>query len=113
MQPALPQVFAALADPTRFAIVERLLNEGEKTASDIAEPFAMSAPAVSRHLKVLEEAGMIERRIEAQWRVFRLKRDRFSEIGEWLRRYRDFWEDSLDRLDDFLTTKQKGGENAK
>ena len=103
MQPTpLPAVFAALADPTRLAIVERLLSEGERTAGDIAQPFAMSKPAISKHLKVLEDAGLIERRIERQWRLCRIRPEGIRTIDDWMKRYRAFWEASFDRLERLL-----------
>lgn len=95
----LPTVFGALADPTRLAIVERLLREGERTAGEIAEPFAMSKPAISKHLRVLEDAGLIERRIDRQWRVCRARPEGIKTIDDWMKRYRAFWEVSLDRLE--------------
>jgi DNA-binding transcriptional ArsR family regulator len=100
----LPAVFGALADPTRLAIVERLLSEGERTAGEIAEPFAMSKPAISKHLKVLEEAGLIERRVERQWRLCRIRPEGIRTIDEWMKRYRAFWEVSFDRLERLLET---------
>lgn len=103
MQPTpLPALFAALADPTRLAIVERLLSEGERTAGDIAQPFAMSKPAISKHLKVLEDAGLIERRIERQWRLCRIRPEGIRTIDDWMKRYRAFWEASFDRLERLL-----------
>jgi DNA-binding transcriptional ArsR family regulator len=108
MQPTpLPAVFAALADPTRLAIVERLLSEGERTAGDIAQPFAMSKPAISKHLKVLEDAGLIERRIERQWRICRIRPEGIRTIDDWMKRYRAFWEASFDRLERLLETDGK------
>jgi DNA-binding transcriptional ArsR family regulator len=108
MQPTpLPAVFAALADPTRLAIVERLLSEGERTAGDIAEPFAMSKPAISKHLKVLEDAGLIERRIERQWRLCRIRPEGIRTIDDWMKRYRAFWEVSFNRLERLLDTDAK------
>ena len=71
--PSLPAVFGALSDPTRLAIVERLLSEGERSAGEIAAPFTMSKPAISKHLRVLEKAGLIERRVERQWRIVRVR----------------------------------------
>jgi DNA-binding transcriptional ArsR family regulator len=91
-------VFSALADPTRFAIVERLLHNGEMTAGELAEPFEVSRPAISRHLKILEDAGMIERRVERQFRVFRARATGFREVEDWFERNRHFWNTSLDRL---------------
>ena len=112
MQPTpLPAVFAALADPTRLAIVERLLSEGERTAGDIAQPFAMSKPAISKHLKVLEDAGLIERRIERQWRVCRIRPEGIRTIDDWMKRYRAFWEASFDRLERLLETDAKKDED--
>jgi DNA-binding transcriptional ArsR family regulator len=96
---SLPRVFHALADPTRLAIVERLLSEGERTAGDIAEPFAISKPAISKHLKVLADAGLIDRRIDRQWRMVRIRPDAVRALDEWCARYRAFWEGSFDRLD--------------
>jgi DNA-binding transcriptional ArsR family regulator len=98
-QPSLPRVFHALADPTRLAIVERLLAEGERTTGDIAAPFAISKPAISKHLKVLAEAGLIDRRIDRQWRVVRIRPDAVRALDEWFTRYRSFWQASFDRLD--------------
>lgn len=102
MQPQLQHVFSALGDPTRFAIVESLLEKNEQTVGELAEPYKMSAPAISRHIKVLEEAGLVERSVDKQWRVCRLRRECFSSIEDWLGRYRDFWTISLDRLEEYL-----------
>jgi DNA-binding transcriptional ArsR family regulator len=99
---SLPSLFAALADPTRLAIVERLLAAGEQSAGDLAEPFAISKPAISKHLKVLEEAGLVERRIERQWRMLRVRPEAIRDIDRWIERYRAFWEGSFDRLDKVL-----------
>jgi DNA-binding transcriptional ArsR family regulator len=108
MQPTpLSALFTALADPTRLAIVERLLSEGERTAGDIAAPFAMSKPAISKHLKVLEDAGLIERRVERQWRVCRIRPEGIRTIDDWMKRYRAFWEASFDRLGRLLETDEK------
>jgi DNA-binding transcriptional ArsR family regulator len=101
-EPSLPTLFGALADPTRLAIVERLLAEGEHSAGEIAEPFAMSKPAISKHLKVLEDAGLIERRVERQWRLCRARPEAMRAVGDWIERYRRFWETSFDRLDALL-----------
>ena len=98
----MPAVFGALADPTRLAIVERLLAEGERSAGEIAAPFAMSKPAISKHLRVLEQAGLIERRIERQWRVCRVRPEAIRAVDEWIERYRAFWEASFDRLEKLL-----------
>jgi DNA-binding transcriptional ArsR family regulator len=97
----LSATFAALADPTRRAILARLAS-GETSVSELAEPFDMSLPAVSKHLKVLERAGLIVRGREAQWRPCRIEPRAFKEVDDWLERYRRFWEQSFDRLDDYL-----------
>ena|SRR5437870_3628260 len=97
----LSATFAALADPTRRALLARLAR-GEAPVGELSKPFDMSLPAVSRHLKVLEHAGLIERRADAQWRVCRLRGKPLREASEWLERYREFWEQSLDRLVDLL-----------
>ena len=94
----LSKTFAALADPTRRAILARLAG-GEATVSEIAEPFAMSLPAVSRHLKVLERAGLIVRAREAQWRPCRIRATPLRDADEWMAGYRHYWERSPDRLD--------------
>jgi DNA-binding transcriptional ArsR family regulator len=99
---ALPTVFSALADPTRLAIVERLLNEGERSAGEIAAPFAMSKPAISKHLRVLEEAGLIERRVDRQWRVCRVRPEAIRAVDAWVERYRAFWSGSFERLERIL-----------
>jgi DNA-binding transcriptional ArsR family regulator len=95
-------VFGALADPTRLAIVERLLREGERPAGEIAAPFAMSKPAISKHLRVLEAAGLIERRVDRQWRVCRVRPEAIRVIDDWVERYRGFWQISFDRLEKLL-----------
>src|SRR5436189_3477137 len=97
----LSRIFAALADPTRRAILARLAL-GEATVMELAEPFAMSLPAVSKHLKVLERAGLIKRSREAQWRPCRLAAGPLKDVADWLEHYRHFWEESLDRLDEYL-----------
>ncbi|HEX9320911.1 MAG TPA: metalloregulator ArsR/SmtB family transcription factor [Xanthobacteraceae bacterium] len=105
----LSATFAALADPTRRAILARLAL-GETNVSELAEPFDMSLPAVSKHLKVLERAGLIARGREAQWRPCRLEASRLKQVADWVERYRRFWEQSFDRLDDYLRklqTKEK------
>ena len=99
----LSTTFAALADPTRRAILARLAL-GETSVNEIAEPFEMSLPAISRHLKVLENAGLITRSRDAQWRPCRLKADELRTATEWLEGYRQFWEESFDRLDEYLAT---------
>lgn len=98
----LTSTFAALADPTRRAILERLAMSGETSVTELAAPFDMSLPGVSKHLKVLERAGLIERSREAQWRRCRLAPEPLRDANDWIERYRRTWEDRLDRLDDFL-----------
>jgi DNA-binding transcriptional ArsR family regulator len=106
MPPAtLDQTFAALADPTRRAILARLA-EGEATVTDLARPFEISLPAISRHLKVLERAGLIARGREAQWRPRTLRAVPLKEAAEWLGEYRRFWEESLDRLEAYMAELQ-------
>lgn len=102
----LDATFAALADPTRRAILARLA-EGEVSVTDLAAPFDMSLPAISKHLKVLERAGLIIRGREAQWRPCRLDARPLQEVATYVEKYRRFWEDSFDRLDDYLRTLQK------
>ena len=102
----LDATFSALADPTRRAILARLAA-GETSVSELAEPFAMSMPAISKHLKVLQRAGLIERSREAQWRPCRLAPAPLKDASEWLERYRRFWEESFDRLEDYLRELQK------
>ena len=97
----LSSTFAALADPTRRAILARLAS-GEASVTELAEPFAMSMPAVSKHLKVLERAGLIARGREAQWRPCRLEAGPLKDVARWIEHYRRFWEQSFDRLDDYL-----------
>ena len=99
--------FAALADPTRRAILARLC-EGEASVNALAEPFAMSLPAVSKHLKVLEKAGLITRGKEAQWRPARLEPMGLKGVAEWLEHFRRYWDSSFDRLDAYLTKIQEG-----
>jgi DNA-binding transcriptional ArsR family regulator len=106
----LTGTFAALADPTRRAILARLA-EGEATVNELAEPFPISVQAVSKHLKVLEGAGLITRGRSAQLRPSRLQGAPLREAVEWLERYRRFWEGSFDRLDERLHATEKGGEN--
>jgi DNA-binding transcriptional ArsR family regulator len=97
----LSTIFSALADPTRRAILARLAS-GEATVTELAAPFAMSLPAVSKHLKVLERAGLIARGREAQWRPCRLEAGPLKDADDWLEQYRRYWEGSFDRLDDYL-----------
>ena len=101
----LSLIFAALADPTRRAILARLAS-GEMTVTELAEPFDMSLPAISQHLKVLERAGLIERRREAQWRLARLEVAPLKDASDWLATYRRVWDESFDRLDEYLRTLQ-------
>jgi DNA-binding transcriptional ArsR family regulator len=101
----LSSTFAALADPTRRAILARLAL-GETSVTALAEPFDMSLPAVSKHLKVLERAGLIKRGREAQWRPCRIEPGALKPVDDWLERYRRFWEASLERLDDYLLEMQ-------
>ncbi len=109
----LSQTFSALADPTRRAILARLTT-GEATVGELAEPFDMSLPAVSKHLKVLERAGLVTRGREAQWRPCKLEAGPLKDATDWLERYRQFWEQSLDRLERYLDelqmTRTKNGE---
>jgi DNA-binding transcriptional ArsR family regulator len=102
----LSATFAALADPTRRAILARLA-EGEATVMELGQPFAMSQPAISKHLKVLERAGLISRGREAQRRPCRLKATGLKVVAEWVGDYRRFWEESYERLDDLLETLKK------
>ena len=104
----LDRTFAALADPTRRAILARL-SAGEASVTELAQPFAMSLPAVSKHLKVLERAGLIARGRERQWRPARLEAGPLKEADEWIERYRQFWEESYDRLDEYLEELQGRG----
>ena len=104
----LTTIFAALADPTRRAILERLA-EGEATVNELAEPFDISLPAISRHLKVLEQAGLISRSRTAQWRPCRLEPGPLEEVADWVSRYRKIWEGRFDRLDDYLRSLQAKG----
>jgi DNA-binding transcriptional ArsR family regulator len=108
----LDATFAALADPTRRAILARLAR-GETSVTDLAKPFAMSMPAVSKHLKVLEGAGLITRSREAQWRPCRIEPRALKEVDDWLEHYRRFFEESLDRLDAYLKELQAGGVKTK
>jgi DNA-binding transcriptional ArsR family regulator len=106
MTDRLSTAFAALADPTRRAILARLAS-GEASVTELAEPFAMSMPAVSKHLKVLERAGLIARGREAQWRPCRLEPEPLRNVADWVDHYRRFWEQSFDRLDEYLRTLQE------
>lgn len=105
-QDHLSVVFAALADPTRRAILDRLA-EGEATVKELAEPFAISAPAISKHLKVLQRAGLVRQERRAQWRPCRLDATPLRDAADWVEQYRRFWEGSFDRLDAYLHTLTK------
>jgi DNA-binding transcriptional ArsR family regulator len=98
--------FGALADPTRRAILARLAK-GETSVTELAKPFDMTLPAISKHLKVLERAGLITRSRDAQWRPCRLKAQRLEEAADWVERYRVYWERSFDRLDEHLRELQR------
>jgi DNA-binding transcriptional ArsR family regulator len=102
----LSTTFAALGDPTRRAILARLAL-GELSVTELAKPFEMSLPAVSKHLKVLERAGLIRRGRKAQWRPCQLDASRLKDVAEWVERYRRFWTESFDQLDDYLRKIQK------
>src|SRR6266851_1662741 len=102
----LSTTFAALADPTRRAILARLAS-GAASVTELAAPFAMSLPAISKHLKVLERAGLIARGREAQWRPCRLEAGPLKDAADWLEHYRRFWEQSFDRLEDYLRELQR------
>jgi DNA-binding transcriptional ArsR family regulator len=99
----LSQVFSALADPTRRAILARL-SQGEASVNEIAEPFEITLPAISKHLKVLEKAGLIERTRDAQYRPCRLQAAPLRDAADWIDHYRQYWEESFDRLDAYLKT---------
>ncbi len=105
MQDPLSATFSALADPTRRAILARLA-QGESSVRELAAPFAMSAPAVTKHLKVLQRAGLITQGRQAQWRPCKLQAQPLREAADWVGQYRQHWEESLDRLDDYLLTLQ-------
>ena len=109
----LSETFGALADPTRRAILGRLAS-GEASVTELAAPFDMSMPAISKHLKVLERAGLITRGREAQWRPCRLQATPLQDVAGWIEHYRKFWEQSFDRLDDYLRElKLKGAKKEK
>jgi len=101
----LSNTFAALADPTRRAILARLAS-GQASVTELAAPFQMTMPAVSKHLKVLERAGLIARSRDAQWRPCRLEGERLRDVADWMEQYRRFWDESFDRLDDYLQSIQ-------
>jgi DNA-binding transcriptional ArsR family regulator len=102
----LSSTFAALADPTRRAILSRLMS-GQASVTELAAPFQMTMPAVSKHLKVLERAGLIARGRKAQWRPCRLDGEPLRDVADWMEQYRRFWDESFDRLDDYLQEIQK------
>src|SRR4051812_17755082 len=104
-QDTLSQIFGALADPTRRALLARL-SKGETSVSDLAKPFLveMSLPAITKHLKVLEKAGLISKTRDAQWRPCRLNGEPFKNVVDWVEEYRVFWEESFDRLEEYLKT---------
>ena len=106
----LSLTFAALADPTRRAILARLLD-GAATVKELAAPFAMSGPAVSKHLRVLERAGLIKRGREAQWRPCELNAAPLKDVSEWAERYRQFWDASYRRLDEYLDEMKEKGDD--
>lgn len=111
----LSATFAALADPTRRAILARL-TLGEATVTELARPFEMSLPAVSKHLRVLQRSGLIAQGRHAQWRPCRLEATPLRDVADWIERYRRFWDQSFDRLDDYLhelQTQEKNNEAAK
>ena len=108
---SLSATFSALADPTRRAILARL-TKGEASVTELAQPFDMTMPAITKHLKVLERAGLVIRGREAQWRPVRLEAGPLREVSGWLQHYRQFWDESLDRLDDYLQAIQKGDSDA-
>lgn len=101
----LSLTFSALADPTRRAILNRLMK-GNASVTELAEPFQMSLPAITKHLKVLESAGLISRGKEAQWRPCQIEAKPLKDVSKWVEHYRHFWEESFDRLDEYLQTIQ-------
>ena len=102
----LSVTFAALADPTRRAILSRL-SEGEASVTELAKPFHLSLPGISKHLKVLQRAGLVRQSRKAQWRPCRLDGARLKEAADWVGEYRQFWDESFERLDEYLATVQK------
>jgi DNA-binding transcriptional ArsR family regulator len=105
----LSATFSALADPTRRAMLARL-SQGEATVTELAAPFELSLPAISKHLKVLQRAGLVEQGRQAQWRPCTLRPERLRDASEWIGQYRRHWEDSLERLDDYLREIQQDHE---
>lgn len=112
MNDRLSVTFSALADPTRRAILQRLM-EGEASVGELTVPFAISMPAISRHLKVLEQAGLVVRTRNAQWRPVQLNATPLAEVSDWVERYRRHWQDAFDRMDAYLAELQKGDPDAK
>lgn len=114
MQDSLSQTFAALADPTRRALLAQL-SRGESNVSDLAEPFLkeMSLPAVTKHIKVLENAGLVTKTREAQYRPCRINTEALKDAADWMEQYRIFWEESFDRLDAYLKTVSRKKKNTK
>lgn len=114
MEDQLSQTFAALADPTRRAMLEHL-SHGEASVTELAQPFLeeMSLPAVTKHLKVLEKAGLITKTKEAQWRPCKLNGQKLKDVAHWMEQYRVFWEESFDRLEVYLNSIQKKKRNKK
>jgi DNA-binding transcriptional ArsR family regulator len=108
----LTLTFSALADPTRRAILQRL-SRGEASVSELTEPFDISMPAISRHLKVLEQAGLVQRTRHAQWRPVQLNAAPLAEVAGWVERYRRHWQSEFDRMDQYLADLQKGDPDAK
>ena len=108
----LTLTFSALADPTRRAILQRL-SQGEASVSELTAPFDISMPAISRHLKVLEQAGLVSRTREAQWRPVQLNAAPLAEVAGWVERYRRHWQSEFDRMDAYLAELQKGDADAK
>ncbi len=108
----LSLTFSALADPTRRAILQRL-SEGEASVGELTAPFAISMPAISRHLKVLERAGLVARTRNAQWRPVQLNAAPLAEVATWVERYRQHWQGAFDRMDAYLAEIQKGKSDAK
>jgi len=107
MAASVTPLFEALAHPTRLAIVERLLRDGETPAGNLAEPFGIALPTLSRHLKVLSDAGLVERRAEQQFRYYRVRPQAMRRLDGWFADHRRFWTEALDRLDRFLSTEQE------
>jgi DNA-binding transcriptional ArsR family regulator len=108
----LTLTFSALADPTRRAILQRL-SQGEASVSELTAPFEISMPAISRHLKVLEQAGLVARTRNAQWRPVQLNATPLAEVADWVERYRRHWQSEFDRMDAYLAELQKGSPDAK